>query len=154
MLKVFIACPYSQYKKSIYCEQLAASAQLASALILRNVAVYSPATHNHSIYDASQPEDHVSSTMHENLRLQSLSFHSWADALFVIDFPETTSSGNIQEDITLFREAEKPVRFIDPSNIQSNLDTLLEELTQCDSPRLKHNDKEKPYARPHHHRTY
>ncbi|MCT4625640.1 DUF1937 family protein [Halodesulfovibrio sp.] len=135
MLKVFIACPYNQSDKSICYEQFAASTQVACALIKRNIAAYSPVTHNHSI-TAQQSESCVPSSVWKSLRMQTLSFHSWADALFVVDLPDVQECAAIQEDIALFRKAEKPVRFIDPNIFESQLDTLLDELMRSDSSRL------------------
>lgn len=126
MLKVFIACPYTQSDKSICHEQFLVATKLASDVIAANAVAFSPVTHGHPII--TQHTD--SSIPWKNLREQSLSFHNWADALLVVDLPSTSECAVIQEDIALFREAEKPVRFIDPSHIQNQLDTLLEEFKQ------------------------
>ncbi|MFA9394104.1 DUF1937 family protein [Halodesulfovibrio sp.] len=135
MLKVFIACPYNQSDKSICYEQFTASTQVACALVKRNVAAYSPVTHNYSI-TAQQSDSSLPPSVWKNLRMQTLSFHSWADALLVVDLPDVQECAAIQEDIALFREAEKPVRFIDPNNYELQLDTLLDELMRSDLSRL------------------
>ena len=132
MLKVFIACPYTQSDKSICHEQFEVATQLASNVIASNAAAFSPVTHGHPII--LQHSD--SSISWKKLRKQSLSFHNWADALLVVDLPSASECAVIQEDIALFREAEKPVRFIDPSHIQNQLETLLKEFKQSKSSRL------------------
>lgn len=133
MLKVLIACPYNQSDKSICHEQFAAATQLAAAVLSRNILAYSAATHDHPII--AQHSGSVPFEVKKNLRVLTLLTHTWADALLVVDLPSTSECPVTQEDIALFRNTEKPIRFIAPNNIDDQLDTLLEELERSASSR-------------------
>ena len=141
MLKVLIACPYNQSDKSICHEQFAAATQLATAVLSRDVLAYSAVTHDHPIL--AQHSGSVPSQVTMNLQKLTLLTHSWADALFVVDLPGTSECPVTQADIAFFRNAEKPIRFIAPNNIEDQLDTLFEELKRSVLLRCKKLHKER-----------
>ncbi len=135
MLNIYLTCPYTYSDKSICREQFEIAAQLASQVIATGAFIFSPVLLGHPVilqhtsFPTTSYEEWALFTW-KNVRRQAETLHSWADALLVADLTDTSECAHVQLDIALFRRAEKPVRFIKPTHIQSQLTTLLKEFKQ------------------------
>lgn len=141
MLNIYLTCPYTYSDKSTCREQFEIAAQLASQVIATGAFVFSPVLLGHPIilqhnsFPTTSYEEWALFTW-KKVHCQAESLHSWADALLVADLTDTSECIQVQLDIALFREAEKPVRFIKPAHTQSQLTTLLKEFKRSKQSRL------------------
>ncbi len=110
---VYLASPYTNYPHGLQtaCEHICS---VAARLIDRNIAVYSPIAHSHpiAIHGQIDPICHF-----VWLRLDQAMIRV-CDALLIAKLTGWRDSLGIKKETQWFREAGKPVFYIDPHNME------------------------------------
>ncbi|MEZ6853658.1 DUF1937 family protein [Halodesulfovibrio aestuarii] len=124
MINLLLTCPDINSNSSNELIQFNIVSRTVAQIMSNGMGVFSPALHKYSI------EKNSKSSLESSFWKQfHSSFLSWADALLVLDLPEVDNCFEVQEVITIFRNAEKPVRFITPDLSNAQLGVLLSDLT-------------------------
>ena len=106
--RIYLASPYSLHRggRDAACAE---AAKIAGELISEGIRVFSPIAHSHTICEHSDldPLDH------ELWMDQDESFMEDCDALVIVQFSGWDSSYGIEMEKQHFRDANKPVHFLD-----------------------------------------
>lgn len=110
---IYLATPYSKYEKGI-TYAFADAACLTGQLLKRGVKVYSPIAHTHpiAIYANINPLDHAIWLPFDQAIMTK------ADALLVAKMDGWNVSYGIGEEIKFFKQAEKPIFYLNPNTFE------------------------------------
>ena len=114
---VYLATPYSRFRGGID-EAFVAACRVAAELVKKGVSVYSPIAHTHpiAVHGGIDPLDH-------DLWLKfDAAMMAVADCCVVAMLPSWRSSRGIGIEIASFREAGKPVFYLDPVTMEISED--------------------------------
>jgi hypothetical protein len=105
---VYLATPYSKYKKGVD-EAFKDAARLTGRLLKMGVKVYSPICHTHpiAIYSLIDPLDHSIWLPFDEAIMAK------ADAMLVAKMEGWSMSRGIQHEMGFFGAAEKPIYYLD-----------------------------------------
>lgn len=109
---VYLATPYSKYKKGIE-EAFKDTARLTAKLLRMGVKVYSPICHTHPI----AVHGHIDPFDHDVWLPFDAAMMAKADAMLVAKMDGWSESRGIQHEIGVFGAAEKPIYYL-------NIDTF------------------------------
>lgn len=109
---VYLATPYSLYPAGLDAAAHEA-ARIAGGLMRAGVAVYSPIAHSHAIAAAAG----IDPTDHDIWMQLDAPMMALASALCVARMAGHAESRGVAHEIAVFREAAKPIIYLDPDAI-------------------------------------
>lgn len=106
---LYLATPYSKYPGGIQ-RAFADACELCGELLERGVMAYSPIAHTHpiAIHSGIDPLDHSIWLPFDRIRMDK------ADAILVAQMDSWEASFGVAHEIDVFKEAGKPVYYLDP----------------------------------------
>lgn len=110
---LYLATPYTKYPQGIE-EAFEDACELCGELLRQGVTAYSPIAHTHPIamHSGLNPLDHSIWLPFDRVRMDK------ADAILVAQMDGWEDSFGIAHEIDVFREAGKPVYYLDPSSLR------------------------------------
>lgn len=109
---IYLATPYTKYPRGIGVA-FRDAARIAGRLMIAGIKIYSPISHGHplSVYGGVHPKAHDIWLPFDEAMMAK------ADALLVAKMETWESSFGIAHEIRVFKEAGKPIYYIEPETL-------------------------------------